>query len=269
MSFSASENDKERINIFIIDDEERACLNLNNMLIEYTGSVLNVAGIFKSTADAELQLSELKPDAIFLDIEMPHENAFQFLDRISPFEFEIVFVTAYDEYAVNAFRLNAIDYILKPLSINELQRAVSKLREKVSYRKFAAEKSKAYTSIAEKVINKMQNDKLLLRDTNNIEIVSYNDVLFIEANGSYSKVVYFNGDIAKEMVVCTSLADFEELLPVEVFFRIHRSYVINVQHIRKVKADPGEVLLPHDHKLPISRRKYPVLMSILKNGLSG
>ncbi len=106
----------EIIKVLIVDDEKKACSNLRSILSEFVDVKINVAGIAHSGVEAGRLVSEVSPDAIFLDIEMPNENAFEFLARISPFNFEVIFVTAYDEYAVRAFRLNAIDYILKPIS---------------------------------------------------------------------------------------------------------------------------------------------------------
>src|ERR1700689_5825299 len=123
-------SDNALLNVLIVDDEMEACDNLKNILMEYVDKEINIAGIANNTREAEAQINNFLPDAVFLDIEMPNENAFHFLSRISPFGFEVIFVTAYDEYAIKAFKLNAVDYILKPISIAELTAAVQKLKEK-------------------------------------------------------------------------------------------------------------------------------------------
>src|SRR6202012_3296754 len=115
-----------------------ACINLKNILREYVDREINVVGVANNTREAEKQITRFSPNAIFLDIEMPNENAFHFLTRISPFEFEVIFVTAYDEYAVKAFKLNAVDYILKPISIEEVSNAVTKAKEHIAYKKLIA-----------------------------------------------------------------------------------------------------------------------------------
>jgi len=97
------------LNVIIVDDEMDACKNLQKILVEYVDSGINILSIANSTAEAEKQILEHKPDVVFLDIEMPNENAFEFLDRIVEINFEVIFVTAYDEYAIKAFKLNAID----------------------------------------------------------------------------------------------------------------------------------------------------------------
>jgi len=269
MNYGTNEDIHKRLNVCIIDDEERACLNLSNMLIEYVEPPINILGIFTSTEDAEKQLSILKPDAVFLDIEMPHENAFRFLDRISPFNFEVIFVTAYDEFALNAFRLNAIDYILKPISIKELQSAVQKLHQKKKYDRFNLLNPVSYQSVSNQITEKVKQDKLLLRDTNAVEIVKFDKIIYIEAQGNYSKVVFYTDKAIKWMVVCTFLSEFEELLPAENFFRIHRSFTINLQQVQKIKTDTNEAVLKSGNTLPISRRRYASLMTALKLKNSG
>src|SRR5579872_2150289 len=115
------------LKVLIVDDERKACINLRNLLLTYVDKDINIAGIASDTHDAYTQIIKHTPDAVFLDIEMPNENAFHFLERIGPVDFEVVFVTAFDEYAVRAFKLNALDYILKPISVSELRNAHAKL----------------------------------------------------------------------------------------------------------------------------------------------
>src|SRR5690242_12534892 len=119
------------IRAILVDDEIEACENLINIFRKYVPYPVEIIGVFHNTRDLEAGLPELKPDVVFIDIEMPDENAFQFLERLQEVNFEIVFVTAYDEYAVKAFKINALDYILKPISIEELNTAVQKLQTKL------------------------------------------------------------------------------------------------------------------------------------------
>src|SRR4051812_32436582 len=120
---------EKAMRVLIIDDEQEACDNLKNILSEYIDSNIHVLRTANDTIAAQWLITELNPDAIFLDIDMHNENAFEFLQRIYPYNFEIIFVTAYDEFAIKAFKLNAIDYILKPINIDELTNAIIKLRE--------------------------------------------------------------------------------------------------------------------------------------------
>ncbi len=253
------------IRILIVDDEKKACTNLKNILFEFVDPGLNVVGVAYNTTEAEEQIKRLAPHAVFLDIEMPNENAFHFLERISPFSFEVIFVTAYEEYAIKAFRLNAIDYILKPISINELKNAVQKLKDRIRYKKILNEKNSSFTELADQISSKAKQHKITLKDNNNTSIVDFKDIYFIEAQGSYSRIVFLKGQFVKEMTLSNPLSDYEELLPSDQFYRIHRSYLINCAHIKQIVSDGhNSVIMKDDLPIPISRRRYASLIEFLE-----
>lgn len=255
-----------KINVILVDDEKEASANLKSILDEYVAKDINVVGIAHNTADAEKLINSLAPEAVFLDIEMPNENAFHFLDRITPFNFEVIFVTAYDEYAVKAFKLNAVDYILKPISITELTNAVQRLREKLEYKKMVANSSSSYSDLSSVVKNKGKSHKITLKDGNHFEVVDFKNIYFLEAQGSYSRVVFLKDEAVKEMIMSTSLSDYEELMPAELFYRIHKSFMINCMHVKKIiKGEAGQVLINDSYTLPISRRKFLPLLEFLMN----
>ena len=254
---------QSKLKVLIIDDEKRACTNLKNILIEYVDPTINIVGLAYTTQEAEEYIISCSPDAVFLDIEMTNENAFDFLHRISPINFEVIFVTAFDEYAVRAFKLNAIDYILKPISILELKNAVQKLKEKLKFKKIIAENTILYNEISSQVANKAKHHSIKL---NGPEIIDFRDIYFIEAQSSYSRFVINKDRIKKEIIMSYPLSDYEEILPVSMFFRIHRSYLINCIHIKKILNDENcFVKLNSDITLPVSRRRYPLLLEFLKN----
>jgi two-component system LytT family response regulator len=256
---------KVTINVLIVDDEKEARINLENILKEYVGEGINIAGMAHNTKEAEIQINKFHPDAVFLDIEMPNENAFHFLERISPVNFEVIFVTAYDEYAIRAFKLNAVDYILKPLSISELAESIKKLREKINLRKLLSEHSTSYTDLLSQVSNKTKGHRITLRDNNIIEVVDFKDIYFVEAQGSYIRVMFLKDSMAKEIVMSGSLTDYEDLLPAEIFFRIHKSFLINCIHVKKIlKGDYNQVVIHGPYTLPVSRRRYTPLIEFLK-----
>jgi two-component system, LytTR family, response regulator len=255
----------KNLNVLIVDDEKKACSNLKNILYEFIDSSINVAGMGYSTVEAEVLINNLTPDAIFLDIEMPHENAFSFLERIKPLNFEVIFVTAFDEYAINAFKLNAVDYILKPISINELKTAVQKLKEKIRYKNFIAG-STSYHELSEQVYKKAKPHKITLKGTNTTQVVDFKDIYFLEAHGSYSRILFLKGKEISEITMSNPLSEYEELLPADMFFRIHRSYLVNCTHIKKITNDDNNhVLIESNHSFPISRRRYFELIEFLKS----
>ena len=255
----------DSLNVLIIDDEKKACLNLSNILTEFIDPNINILGFANNTTQAELKIREVKPDAVFLDIEMPNENAFLFLERIAPVNFDVIFVTAYDEYAVKAFRFNAIDYILKPISIQELNTAVDKLKDKIKFRKINSE-SIPYTDLLNQINNKVKQHKITLKDNNSIELVEIKDIFYIEALGSYSKIVFLKDNEVHDMTLSAPLSDYEELLPDEMFYRIHRSYLVNCGQIKKIiNSENIQVMLGNKISLPVSRRRYTPFIDFLKS----
>ncbi|MEI8279081.1 MAG: LytTR family DNA-binding domain-containing protein [Bacteroidota bacterium] len=258
-------NSKTRLNVIIVDDEKEACKNLSSILLEYVDPDIHISGIAHNTTEAELLIQEKKPDAIFLDIEMPNENAFHFLERIYPFPFEIIFVTSYDEYAIRAFKLNAVDYILKPISIPELSNAVQKLNEKLKY-KHLLDVSQVYDTLSHDVNNGLRTNKITLRDNQQIEIVDFKNICYLEAMGSYCKVVFLINDVEKQIVLSHAISEYEELLPDDMFYRIHKSYLVNCRRIQKVmKEDNPYLLMKNNATLPIGRRRFSSFISFLKS----
>jgi len=257
--------DNSSIKVLIVDDEKKACTNLKNLLLTYTDPALVVVGIANNTKEAEDKIKQLSPDAIFLDIEMPHENAFDFLDRISPLNFEVVFVTAYDEYAVRAFKLSAVDYILKPISIDELRSSVLKLREKLKFKSIMNMPS-VYSEVAHVLTNRNKPGKISLKDGNIVEVVDFKDIYFVEAHGSYSRIIFQKNSQVREMMMSSPLSDYEEMLPEEQFYRIHRSFLVNCYYIEKiVSGDVATIITTNGSVLPISRRRYVSLIEYLKS----
>lgn len=253
----------------IVDDENKACKNLESVLHEYIDDTLTVIGIANSTAQAETLIKVANPDVVFLDIDMPEENAFQFLARISPVDFEIIFVTAYDEFAIKAFRLNAVDYILKPIRVSELKNAVEKLKERHSYKEILARSDRtAFLSLSEQVSNSANHHSLTIRHADGLEIMSFRDIHYAEAQGSYSRFVFVRNQVKKEVIASYPLSYFDDLLPGSIFFRIHRSYVVNICHIKSVLSDSCCVLLANGASLPVSRRRFSELLEFLRKAKS-
>ncbi|MGO4290226.1 LytR/AlgR family response regulator transcription factor [Chitinophaga sp. RAB17] len=247
------------INIIIVDDEQDACRNLRHLLLTYIDARIAIKGMAYNTQEAEKLIRTHQPDAVFLDIEMPGEDAFHFLERLKPLNFEVIFVSAYDEYAVKAFRLNAVDYILKPIDTTELTNAVEKLKEKCHYRKIAHDWQTQAPS-------KAKPNQITLRNHLQIEIVDFKDLLYIEANGNYSKVFFQHNSIPKSIVMSHSISEYEALLPDTLFYRIHKSYLVNCRHIRKIlKEETPMILLDNRYRLPVGRRRYKGLLFYLKN----
>ena len=256
---------KKGLNVIIVDDEVKSSENIGNMLLKFVDPDINIIGLANNTSTAEQLISKFPPDAIFLDIEMPNENAFHFLDRISPIHFEVIFITAYDKYAIRAIKLNAIDYILKPISIHELQNAITKLKEKIKAKRFISELNTSYEEFPRNANTQSESNKIILKDANHYEILEQNDIFFVEAQRSYSKISFRKNNAISEIVMSHPLAHYEELLPSKLFYRVHKSYLINCQHIDDITLDDNySIVLKNKHEISISRRRYPEFIKFLK-----
>jgi two-component system, LytTR family, response regulator len=253
------------INVLIIDDEKEACDNLENILTQYIDSSINILGVANDAAEAEELIKQTKPDAIFLDIEMPGENAFQFLERIYPYDFEIIFVTAYDEFAIKAFKLNAVDYVLKPVNIDELNDAVARLKEKVCYKHILKHNDQQISALRQ-IINKEEPQNITLKLLNHLVVVDFRDIYSLEGQGSYCKISINKDGKNKEVVSSSTLSYYEEILPPGLFYRVHKSYLINCMQISEIVADDNHyyILLKNKEKIPISRRRHSDFIRFLK-----
>jgi len=254
------------LTFLIIDDEKGACDNLKNILSEYADGGIKILGTANDTTDAEKLIKELNPDAVFLDIAMPGENAFQFLERIFPYNFEIIFVTAYDEFAIKAFKLNAVDYIQKPIRIPELLDAIKKLRERIEYKQYARYKEYEINAVKQ-IATKELPQKIVLKSLNHTEIVDFKDIYFIEGQGNYCKISFNKSGVEKEIVTSGLINGYEELLPAWTFYRVHKSYLVNCKHINDIKSDDKysyAVVMKNNCKLLVSRRRLAGFIQFLK-----
>lgn len=253
------------LNVLIVDDEQDACTNLEDLLSGQSAATVQILGVAHNTMEAEKQITLLQPDALFLDIDMPGEDAFQFLERLEHPAFEVVFVTAYDEYAIRAFRLNAVDYILKPAGLAEIGDAVDKLSARIRYRNLLEAQARPYENLSEQLSRRTPPDKIYLKEQQTTEVVAFTDILYVEARGSYSRIVFQSGVTEKQVVMSHAIAMYEELFPKDFFYRIHKSYLINCRYIGKITGGENPiVLLKNKLTLPVSRRRYPAMMSFLR-----
>lgn len=251
------------IRVILIDDEIEACENLTNIFRKYVPYPIEIIGVFHNTMDLEAQLEVLKPDAVFIDIEMPDENAFQFLERLSRIDFEIIFVTAYDEYAVKAFKTNALDYILKPISIDELNNAVQKLQTKLWNDRLLNDPD-FFKNFSRDFKEKNAGEMIHLRTHNSLEIIAQRDIHSIEAKGNYSKIYYQYKGQEKTVVISNAISYYEDILPPECFFRIHKSFLVNCMALKHIVLEPLSITLSGGHTFPVSRRRYSLLLQFLK-----
>lgn len=246
----------ETVRAIIIDDELSSLQNLQQKLQNFCPEVQVVASSQKPE-EALLLIRHHKPDVIFLDIEMPKMNGFRMLDELGNIDFEIIFTTAYNHYAIDAIRISAFDYLMKPIAISDLQNAVQRMllnknkntKEKIDILK---------NSLQDK---KSQDDKIAIPTAEGMEFIPIKNILHIESSSNYSKL-YLNE--SKVITVTKLLKDFEDMLLPYRFYRIHHSHLINLNYIQKyLKADGGQVLMQDGTLIDVSRRKKDEFLKII------
>jgi two-component system LytT family response regulator len=176
----------------------------------------------------------------------------------------VVFVTAFDEFAIKAFKLNAVDYILKPLCIEELIQSVERLKAQLHFRSFTRNKISQLSALAQ-ISQKELTQKITLKSLNHVEVVEFKDIYAIEGQGNYCRVSFNKGGAAKDMVTSNLISYFEDLLPRNAFYRVHKSYLINCMHIESITSGESYYVdVKNNLKIPVSRRRFSDFIAFLK-----
>lgn len=235
------------LNAVIVDDEPKAVESLSWELTKFGEDIQ----IMKSFTDPEQALIFLKtntPDCLFLDIQMPTMDGFQFLNRVNHREFAVIITTAYDEYAIKALKHEAIDYLLKPIDSDDLKDTIKKI-EKYNSRILNAAR-------LEKVLHNnnplASQKKVTLNTDGKLVFLNTDDIIFVESDGNYSTIFLNNN---QKIVVTKKLKQINEILPDHLFFRIHNSFVINLNKIKEFIKTEGYVVMDSNHKLPVARQR--------------
>ncbi len=245
------------IRALIIDDEPKSVKILSAMLQEYCPGV-TLAGVAHKADDAVALIRQLQPNLVFLDIEMPSGNGFDILDRVRPVTFEVIFVTAFNEYTLKAFRYNALDYLLKPINIEELQAAVDRAAGNIKLKSFNAQLDYFLQSL-KKTAPPVQ--KIALAEKNGIILIPITDIIRCEASRGYTTFIIKN----KEKVLSSkNIKEYEELLPEDTFFRLHNSHLVNLNYIRVYhRGRGGQVEMEDGTLVEVAVRRKDELLARL------
>lgn len=236
------------IRAILIDDEVNCTDILSIQLKKHCASV-EVVSVCNSAKDGIEKIKSLKPDVVFLDIEMPHLNGFRMLEQLTPFNFEVVFTTAYDEFAIKAFKVCATDYLLKPIDKNELIEAVRKVESK----KNGSNNSSMQMTVLLKMISSQSQEKKIALPTNEgMLFLKPFDIIRCEADSNYTYVFLSNGE---KICVTKTLKQVEESLHGFSFFRIHQSHLVNLNHVIKYNRDDGGVITTDGSTITIARQR--------------
>ena len=246
------------IHCIIIDDEKQARNALKDLLQSFAGDLTLLAEA-DGVSTAVAAIDQYKPELIFLDINLGDGNGFQVLEKAQWKNCLVIFTTAYDQYAVNAFKLNAIDYLLKPVMIDDLKLAINKVQSRINDR-YNAQQLEWLKEMMQS--GKTQEKKIVLKDNDTIYFVKVTDIIRCQAEGTYTE---FYIATSQKITVSRSLKEYEDLLLPYGFMRVHHSHVVNKEKIQKfIKSDGGSLLLEGGHTVPVSQRRKAIVLSELK-----
>lgn len=257
MKNSGMENTNHHIKAIIVDDEQHARENLRGILDEYC-PFIEVIGLAADVLSAKKLLEDLKPELLFLDIKLSNETGFHLLEVIKKRDFEVIFVTAYDNYAIKAIKFSAVDYLLKPINYKELIQAVKKFSQKTEREKKAAQ--------LELLIENLSKERAFQRIGINLdgktEFLPLKKIIRLQGESNYTKI-FIEGD--RTMLVSKSLVEFEELLSDLGFFRVHKTHLVNLAYIKTfVRSGDSHLVLKDNTIIPVSRRRKAGVTEALK-----
>jgi len=245
----------DRIKAYIVDDEENARLNLEYLIKEYCPQIEVVASA-ASGKEALALLAQDDPDVLFLDIKMPDMDGFEVLENLEERDFSLVFTTAHNDFALKAIKERALDYLEKPVSIDDLEACAERLTEEHLKRKDNSGVEQALFNAA----NYKDLDKLSIPTRDGFAVVKSSDIIHLEASDSYTKIFLSGG---RKYLSSKNIRVFEQSLDPKVFFRTHKSHIVNVAfHLEGFARTDGNVALMSDgSRVPISRRRLSEFMS--------
>ena len=246
------------IRTVLVDDESDNIRVLQKLLETYCPQV-DVVGTAEGVEGALQLIRAVKPDLAFLDIEMIQGNAFDLLNQLMPLQFQVIFVTAFDAYAIRAFKYSAIDYLLKPVDVDDLCRAVEKAAAKLA--------QKDMTQIRNLLENfgaaQLSQQKMAIPTLSGLSFVKISDIIRFEAQGHYTGIYLTSGEI---VLTTRNIKDYEDLLPESIFYRVHHSHIINLQKIQKYqKGRGGYVVMEDGSSIEVaSRRRQEFMQRLVK-----
>ncbi len=229
---------------FIIEDEPSSIVYMENFIKKHFPNIIVEAKI-DNVNEAILKINELEPDILFLDITLKDGNSFEILEKIDYKNKSLIFITAYDSYAVKAFKYSSIDYILKPFEDQDLIDAINKIDFKLS-------KKNNYDNLISSVKNHI-NQLLIVKTNDGFQSIDKSQIIRIESSSNYSTLYLLNGT---SLLSAKTLGNYEEILTDSGFYRIHNSHLINIVHFKSYKTkDGGYILMHNGDTLPISQRR--------------
>lgn len=246
----------ENLKSIIIDDEQHCTDTLKWQIERYTSNI-EIINVFNSAIEATNFITQNKIDLVFLDIEMPAMNGFDFLKQFNTLEFDVIFTTAYDEFAVKAFKASAIDYLLKPIDKDDLLAAIKKAITKQKNKTYPDQMEILYDALNLKNTHK---ERIAVPTQEGLHFIKIKDILYCISDSNYTHIHLLND---KRILVSRTLKEIESLLVDEGFLRIHNSNLINLKMIeRYIRGDGGSVVMDDGKELSVSRSRKETLLKM-------
>ena len=245
---------KPKLRTIIVDDELDAVNFIQTIIKEYC-PMLEIVGKANTALDGIKTINEVKPDLVFLDVEMPHGSGFDLLSQFPEKTFDVIFITAFNHYAIKAIKFSAVDYILKPINISEFIQAVEKVIEK---RNSSVNQNSNYIALLENLKTSLPF-KLAIPTSDGMEYLKTKDIIRIEADRSYSWFYLVN---KRKILVSKNLKEYQELLNDRNFFRPHNSHLINLEHVKRyIRSEGGAIEMSDGSQVPISRTRKDLFLT--------
>ncbi len=245
--------------VIIIDDENKARRLISTLIAEQCPEISEQYEASDLESGVTL-IKEHKPDIVFLDIEMPKHSGLQIAEFFEPNEisFQIIFITAYNEYAVQAFKLSAVDYILKPIDVTELKNAIAKAKKNIDKNSITDKLDNL-----KKVFQQLSLNKMILEVPKGILFVSHDDIVLFEADGMYTKVYMKNSET---QLICKPLKHFvDQLEDKPIFYKPHRSYLLNLKYMKELsKKDGFHIVMENNKTIPIAKEKKDEFLQMIQ-----
>ncbi|MEM6643138.1 MAG: LytTR family DNA-binding domain-containing protein [Bacteroidota bacterium] len=230
--------------IYVVEDEERSLKTVLSMLADLP---VEVVGYASEIEEAFRAIISKQPDLVFLDVEVGQRTSFELLEKFDQIPFKVVFITAHQKYAYDAFRFSALDFLLKPVSFSALEKVVEASSKEIGSSLLSVQ------ALQHNLISSPEQQKLILRTQDKIQVLSIRDIIRCESDMSYT--IFFTSQ--EKIVVSKTLGYYEELLSKHGFYRVHKSHLINLSHVVKIhRADGGEVELTDGSRIGIAQRKH-------------
>jgi len=247
---------EEKIRTILVDDERTSMITLESLLKKYFPSI-QIVGKGETVAQAVAEINSKAPDLVFLDISLPDGEGFDVLEQTSEINFEVIFITAYDQYAVKAFEFSALHYLVKPLTLDGLKDAIGRFKEL----KTDEHLDDKIHVLKESLRNK--NEKIIIPSSEGLNVVRLSDIMRLEADDVYT---YFFLTDGQRLMASRPLNNYEKILEDLPFSRIHAKHLVNLMYIKRyVKGKGGSVVMEDNTEVEVSVRKKPDFLTKLKN----